>query len=39
MTGADFEVVMCPELLAEITEVLTKRERLRQWISLEDAKP
>jgi putative PIN family toxin of toxin-antitoxin system len=39
MTGADFEVVMCPELLAEITEVLTTRERLRRWISAEDAKP
>ena len=37
MAGADFEIVMCPELLAEIAEVLTTRERLRRWISLEDA--
>ena len=26
MAGADFEIVMCPELLAEIAEVLTTRE-------------
>ena len=38
MAGADIEVVMCPELLAEIAEVLTTRERLRRWISLEVAK-
>ena len=37
MAGADFEVVMCHELLAEIAEVLTTRERFRRWISLEDA--
>ncbi len=37
MAGADFEIVMCPELLAEIAEVPTTRERLRRWISLEDA--
>ncbi len=37
MAGADIEVVMCPELLAEIAEVLTMRERLRRWISLENA--
>jgi len=37
MAGADFEVVMCHELLAEIAEVLTTRERLRRWISLENA--
>jgi len=34
---ADFEVVMCPELLCEIREVLTTRPRLRKWISLETA--
>ena len=28
---------MCHELLAEIAEVLTTRERFRRWISLEDA--
>jgi hypothetical protein len=33
----DFEVVMCPELLGEIREVLTTRPRLRKWISLETA--
>ena len=38
LTGrADFEVVMCPELLGEIREVLTTRPRLRKWISLENA--
>ncbi len=35
--SADFEVVMCPELLGEIREVLTTRPRLRRWISLENA--
>jgi putative PIN family toxin of toxin-antitoxin system len=34
---AEFEVVMCPELLGEIREVLTTRPRLRKWISLENA--
>lgn len=34
---AEFEIVMCPELLAEVREVLTARPRLRRWISLEDA--
>jgi len=34
LAGGDFEVVMCPELLAEITDVLTERPRLRKWIDL-----
>lgn len=34
---AVFEVVMCPELLGEVREVLTTRPRLRKWISLETA--
>lgn len=34
---ADFEVVMCPELLGEVREVLTTRPRLRKWISLQNA--
>jgi putative PIN family toxin of toxin-antitoxin system len=34
---ADFEVVMCPQLLGEIREVLTTRPRLRKWISLQTA--
>jgi putative PIN family toxin of toxin-antitoxin system len=33
----DFEVVMCPELLGEVREVLTTRPRLRKWISLQNA--
>lgn len=37
LSGGDIEVVMCPELLDEIREVLTTRERLREWISLERA--
>ena len=32
-----FELVMCPELLAELTEVLTERPKLRRWITLADA--
>ncbi len=35
--GADFEVLMCPELLGEIRGVLTTRPRLRKWITLENA--
>ena len=35
--GGWFELVMCPELLAEIDEVLTGRERLRKWIDLPTA--
>jgi len=35
--SADFEVVMCPELLQEVREVLTTRPRLRKWINLENA--
>ena len=38
LTGGDFEVIMCPELLAEITDVLTERPRLRKWIDLRVAK-
>lgn len=37
LAGAEIEVVICPELLDEISEVLTSRERLRKWISLERA--
>lgn len=36
--GGDFGVIMCPELLAEITDVLTERPRLRKWIDLAVAK-
>ena len=35
--SADFEVVMCPELLGEVREVLMTRPRLRKWISLQNA--
>ena len=37
LAGAEIEVVICPELLYEISEVLTSRERLRKWISHERA--
>jgi len=33
-----FEVVMCQELLGEITDVLTERPRLRKWIDLDVAR-
>jgi putative PIN family toxin of toxin-antitoxin system len=33
-----FDVVMCPELLAEVTEVMTERPKLRRWLSLDDAR-
>jgi putative PIN family toxin of toxin-antitoxin system len=35
--AAEFELVVCPALLAEVREVLTARPRLRRWITLEDA--
>jgi putative PIN family toxin of toxin-antitoxin system len=38
MAGAEFELIMCPELLSELTEVLTTRDRLRRWISLDLAR-
>lgn len=34
---AAYEVVVCPELLAEVTTVLTERPRLRRWISIATA--
>lgn len=30
---AAYEVIICPEILAEVTMVLTERPRLRRWIS------
>lgn len=35
--GARFDVVMCPELLTEIRDVLTTRPRLRKWVDLDVA--
>ncbi len=35
MAGAEFELIMCREILDELTEALTTRVRLRRWISLE----
>ena len=29
---------MCAELFAELADVLTQREKIRQWISLDDAR-
>jgi putative PIN family toxin of toxin-antitoxin system len=37
LDGADFEVVICHSLLAEIRDVLLRRPRLRRWIDLETA--
>ncbi len=37
LAGADFEVVICHSLLAEIRDVLLRRPRLRRWIDLETA--
>ena len=34
---AEFQLVMCPRLLAEVREVLIARPRLRKWITMEDA--
>ena len=36
--AAEFELVMCPALLAEVREVLTARPRPRRWSTLDDAK-
>ncbi|NNC81714.1 MAG: putative toxin-antitoxin system toxin component, PIN family [Acidimicrobiales bacterium] len=33
----DFEVILCPELIAEVADVLTERPRLRKWIDLPTA--
>lgn len=37
LQGGTFELIICPELLAEVREVLTERPRLRRWIDLEAA--
>jgi len=37
INGSDFEVLICPRLMGEITEVLLERPALRRWISLADA--
>lgn len=34
----DFDVVVCPELLVEVTAVLVERPRLRRWIDLAAAR-
>lgn len=38
LTRRSFELIMCPRLLAEVTEVLTERPKLRRWVSLDDAR-
>ena len=35
--AGDIDLVMCPELIGEVRDVLTTRPRLRKWIGLEDA--
>jgi putative PIN family toxin of toxin-antitoxin system len=37
LTGADFEVVICVSLVAELRDVLLTRLKLRRWIDLETA--
>ena len=33
-----FELIICPALLEEVASVLIDRDRLRRWISIEDAR-
>ena len=33
----EFEVVVCPQLIAEVTDVLMNRPRIRRWIDLDAA--
>ncbi len=35
--GADFEVVVCEGILAEVRDVLLTRLRMRRWIAVETA--
>jgi uncharacterized protein len=35
--SATFDVVLCPALIAEVADVLTRRPRMRKWISLDVA--
>lgn len=37
LAAGDLEVIICQELLAEVTDVLTERPRLRKWIDLATA--
>lgn len=38
LQGADFEAVVCPTLLTEITTVLLDRPNMRRWIDLDAAR-
>jgi len=35
--SASFDVVICPALIAEVDDVLTRRPRMRKWIALDVA--
>jgi len=35
--AGDIDLVMCPELIGEVRDVLATRPRLRKWIGLDDA--
>ena len=37
LKSAAFDVVACPELIEEVRDVLTNRQRLRRWIDLDRA--
>ena len=38
LLNAGFDLIICPMLIDEVEEVLTKRERLRRWIDLDSAR-
>lgn len=38
LKSSGFHIIICPKLLAEVTEVLTERPHLRQRIELADAR-
>lgn len=33
-----FQLILCESILAEVTTVLIERDRMRRWISIEDAR-
>lgn len=33
-----FELIICPTLIEEVATVLTERDQMRRWISIEDAR-
>jgi putative PIN family toxin of toxin-antitoxin system len=38
LKSGPFELIICPTLIEEVATVLTERDHMRRWISIEDAR-